>query len=56
MLEDNTKFLRKSLSGETRLGPHGLYPQVSGHVNQNTIDQQLSALPGLTGLVMEPRI
>ena len=44
MLEDNTKFLRKSLSGETRLGPHGLYPQVSGHVNQNTIDQQLSAL------------
>ena len=44
MLENNVKFLRKSLFGETRLGPHGLYPQVSGHVNQNAFDKQLSAL------------
>lgn len=43
-LEGNSKFLRKSLCGETRLGPHGLYPQISGHVNQNKVDRELAAL------------
>ena len=46
-LEADCKYKRFKMKGETQLGPHGLYPTLSGHVNSSDIDKQLEAFAWL---------
>ena len=42
-LEYDCQYERFNKFGETRLGIHGLYPNISGHVNSDSINEELKA-------------